>query len=61
LKKTAYYIGDYEKEVVSGGSTKEYDYICTPEGLSVIAVKTGDSRSFLLCTDRPWALRALHL
>ena len=40
-----YYVGNYEKEVIAGGSTKEYDYICTPEGLSAIAVKTGGVRS----------------
>ena len=46
LKKTMYYVGNYEKEVISGGSTKEYDYIYTPEGMSAIAVKTNGTRSF---------------
>jgi YD repeat-containing protein len=50
LQKTMYYLGKYEKEVVSGRNTKEYDYICTPEGLSAIAVKTNGSRSFFYST-----------
>jgi len=41
-----YYSGNYEKEVISGGSSKEYDYIYTPEGMSAIAVKTNGMRSF---------------
>ncbi|GHV26056.1 hypothetical protein FACS1894176_06010 [Bacteroidia bacterium] len=46
LKKTMHYVGNYEKEVIVGGSTKEYDYIYTPEGLSAIAIKSGGTRSF---------------
>ena len=46
LKKTMYYAGNYEKEAISGGSTKEYDYIYTPEGLSAVAIKTNGTRSF---------------
>jgi RHS repeat-associated protein len=40
FQKKIYHLGNYEKETVSEGITKEYDYICTPEGLSAIAVKT---------------------
>jgi RHS repeat-associated protein len=44
----------------SGGSTKEYDYICTPEGLSVIAVKTGGARSFFYVqTDHLGSIRVV--
>ncbi|WP_056928636.1 RHS repeat domain-containing protein, partial [Candidatus Symbiothrix dinenymphae] len=45
LKKTMYYVGNYEKEV-AGGTTKESDYIYTPEGLSAIAIKTNGTRTF---------------
>lgn len=46
LKKTMYYIGNYEKEVTAEGVIKEYDYIQTPEGLSAISVKSNNIRSF---------------
>ncbi|GAP72169.1 RHS repeat-associated core domain-containing protein [Candidatus Symbiothrix dinenymphae] len=46
LKKKMYYVGNYEKEVIAGGTTKENDYIYTPEGLSAIAIKTNGSRTF---------------
>jgi len=52
------YVGNYEKEVISGGSTKEYDYIYTPEGLAAIAVKDNGTRS--LCyvqTDHLGSIR----
>ena len=45
LAKTMYYVGDYEKEVIEGGDTNEYDYIYSPEGLSAIAIKTGGIRT----------------
>ena len=45
LEKTMYYVGSYEKEVIEGGDTNEYDYIYSPEGLSAIAVKTGGVRT----------------
>ena len=60
LKKTMYYVGNYEKEVIEGGSTKEYDYICTPEGLSAIAVKTNGTRSFYYVqTDHLGSIRVV--
>ena len=59
LKKTMYYAGNYEKEVISGGTTKEYDYICTPEGLSAIAIKpSGGTRSlYYIHTDHLGSVR----
>ena len=60
LKKTMYYVGSYEKEVIAGGSTKEYDYICTPEGLSVIAIKTNGTRSlYYVNTDHLGSIRVV--
>jgi len=47
-----YYVGNYEKEVIQGGNTNEYDYICTPEGLSAIAVKTNGVRSLYYLQTR---------
>ena len=45
LEKTMYYVGNYEKEMIEGGSINEYDYIYSPEGLAAIAVKTGGVRT----------------
>ena len=45
LQKTMYYAGNYEKEVVAGGNINEYDYVYSPEGLAVIAIKTGGTRT----------------
>jgi len=60
LKKTMYYVGNYEKEVIQGGNTNEYDYICTPEGLSVIAVKTNGMRSlYYVQTDHLGSIRVV--
>jgi RHS repeat-associated protein len=60
LQKTVYYLGNYEKEIASGGSTKEYDYICTPEGLSAIAVKTNGTRSlYYVQTDHLGSIRVV--
>jgi len=60
LKKTMYYAGNYEKEVIPNVSTKEYDYICTPEGISAIAVKTNGTRSFYYVqTDHLGSIRVI--
>jgi RHS repeat-associated protein len=60
LQKTVYYIGNYEKEATSSGSTKEYDYIYTPEGLSAIAVKTNGTRSlYYVNTDHLGSIRTV--
>ena len=45
LVKTMYYAGNYEKEVIEGGATNEYDYIYSPEGLAAIAIKTNGART----------------
>ena len=45
LEKTMYYVGNYEKEVIEGGDTNEYDYIYSPEGLAAISVKIGGVRT----------------
>jgi RHS repeat-associated protein len=60
LQKTLINGNNYEKEVVSGGSTKEYDYIRTPEGLSAIAVKTNGTRSlYYVQTDHLGSIRVV--
>ena len=60
LQKTMIYAGDYEKEIVSAGNTKEYDYICTPEGLSAIAIKTNGTRSlYYVHTDHLGSIRTV--
>ena len=57
-EKTMYYVGNYEKEVIPGGNTKEYDYLYTPEGLSAIAVKTNGTRSlYYVQTDHLGSIR----
>jgi RHS repeat-associated protein len=44
--------------VINGGATKEYDYICTPEGLSAIAIKTNGARSlYYVQTDHLGSIR----
>ena len=56
---TRYYNGNYEKEVTSS-TTKEFDYICSPEGLAAIAVKTGNtSTMYYAHTDHLGSLRLL--
>ncbi|MDR1458848.1 MAG: hypothetical protein LBI60_01345, partial [Bacteroidales bacterium] len=60
LRKTVYYLGNYEKEVASGISDREYDYICTPEGLSAIAVKANGTRSlYYVQTDHLGSIRVV--
>jgi len=55
-----YYVGNYEKEMIAGGNTNEYDYICTPEGLTAIAVKTNGTRSFYYVqTDQLGSVRVV--
>jgi RHS repeat-associated protein len=60
VHQTKYHIGNYEKTVVSGGSFMEYDYICTPEGLSAIAVTADGTRSFFYVqTDHLGSIRVV--
>ncbi len=60
LKKTMYYAGNYEKEIIAGGTTKEYDYIYTPEGLTAIAIKTNGTRSLYYAqTDHLGSIRVV--
>jgi RHS repeat-associated protein len=54
------YVGNYEKEVIEGGETNEYDYIYSPEGLAAIAVKTGSTRTLYYAhLDHLGSLRVL--
>ena len=60
LAKTMYYVGGYEKEVIEGGDTNEYDYIYSPEGLSAIALKTGGIRTlYYIHIDHLGSLRVV--
>jgi len=60
LNKTMYYVGNYEKEVIAGGNTNEYDYIYSPEGLAAIAIKTGGNQIFYYThTDHLGSLRVV--
>ena len=46
--------------MIAGGTTKEYDYICTPDGLSAIAVKANGTRSFYYVqTDHLGSIRVV--
>ena len=55
-----YYVGGYEKEVIEGGDTNEYDYIYSPEGLSAIAIKTGGVRTlYYIHIDHLGSLRVV--
>jgi len=59
VQTTRYYSGSYEKEI-TGSTTKEFDYICSPEGLAAIAVKTGNTRiMYYAHTDHLGSLRLL--
>ncbi|MDR1682140.1 MAG: hypothetical protein LBS25_01955 [Candidatus Symbiothrix sp.] len=61
LKQQIIYLGDYEKIFETNtGTTKEYDYICTPEGISAIAIRQSGARSFYsVHTDHLGSLRAV--
>ncbi|MDD6209954.1 MAG: hypothetical protein PUB21_05040, partial [Bacteroidales bacterium] len=45
LKYTRYYIGSYEKKIMSGGTTSEIDYIYLPDGEVAVSEKTGTTRT----------------
>jgi RHS repeat-associated protein len=57
--RTRYYVGSYEKEEANG-TTKEFDYIHSPEGLVAIAEKNNGTRSLYYAhTDHLGSLRLL--
>jgi len=59
--KTTYYVGNYEKVVNHGGTTEEFDYIYTPEGLSAIAKKTNSGQHifYYVNTDHLGSIRTI--
>lgn len=60
LKKTTYYVGNYEKIVNVGGTTEENDYIYTPDGMSAIAKKIGGVTTFYYVnTDHLGSIRTI--
>jgi len=60
LDKKTYYVGNYEKVVTNGATIEEYDYICTPDGLSAIAIKTGGTTTFYYVnTDHLGSIRTI--
>jgi len=60
LKKTTYYVGNYEKIVNVGGTTEENDYIYTPDGMSAIAKKIGGATTFYYVnTDHLGSIRTI--
>jgi RHS repeat-associated protein len=60
LLKTKHYAGNYEKEILADSLTKEYDYVYTPDGLSVIVVTVGSNRTFFYVqTDHLGSIRVV--
>jgi len=60
LISTKYYLGDYEKEVMKNGKTREIHYLCGDNGLAAIYVKTDAKDTlFAAVTDRQNSLTAI--